>query len=245
MMPKISPRGMPSRARNLTACTRRPITALLMYAVSGRGDDQRYVFSLMKIAVLLTTMLLLALSCSIQPTSDIPSPFDPDPEIEHKLRTILPKGWSLAAKENTFTLRREERVTLYVEVAWDVRRFQSFEEAVRHYGSLENYQIVLRFEPRLLAEEYEQLRVRRQPFERILNEGAHSKDEWGKGIEEFNKHKVPVYFTDRYSVFADKSDNYPVKIYPESVVPECKGVLASLDRLFQRYERSEGRNSDF
>jgi len=199
----------------------------------------------MKMAVLLTTMLLLMLGCSIQPGGDIPSPFDPDPEIEHKLRSILPKGWSLTAKENTFTLRREESVTLYVEVAWDVRRFQSFEEAVRHYGSLENYQIVLRFEPRLSDAEYEQLRVRRQPFERILNEGAHSKDEWDKGIEEFYKRKVPVYFTERYSVFADKSDNYPVKIYPESAVPECKRVLASLDKLFQRYERSEGRNSDF
>ena len=199
----------------------------------------------MKMAVLLTAMLLLVLGCSIQPGGDIPSPFDPDPEIEHQLQSILPKGWSLTAKENTFTLRREERVTLYVEVAWDVRRFQSFEEAVKHYGSLENYQILLRFEPRLSDAEYEQLRMRRQPFERILNEGAHSKDEWAKGIEEFHKRKVPVYFTERYSVFADKSDNYPVKIYPKSVVPECKGVLASLDKLFQRYEKSEGRNSDF
>jgi hypothetical protein len=189
----------------------------------------------MKIAVLLTTMLLLFVpGCSIQPGGDIPSRFDPNTEIENELRSILPKGWSLTAKEDTFTLLREEKVNLYVEVAWDVRRFQSFEEAVRHYGSVENYQIVLRFEPRLSDAEYEQLRLRREPFERILNEGAHSKDEWAKGIEEFYKRKVPVYFTERYSVFAEKSDNYPVRVYPESVVPECKRVLASLDSLFQR-----------
>jgi hypothetical protein len=199
----------------------------------------------MKMAVVLTTMLLLAPGCSIQPGGDIPSPFDPNPEMEHKLRSILPKGWSLTTREDTFILRREEKVTLYVEIAWDVRRFQSFEEAVRHYGSVENYQIALRFEPRLSDTKYEQLRARRQPFERILNEGAHSKDEWSKGIEEFYKRKVPVYFTERFSVFADKSDRYPVKIYPESVVPECKQVLASLDALFQRYEKSEGRHSDF
>ena len=200
----------------------------------------------MKIAVLLPMMLLLFVpGCSIQPGGDIPSPFDPNPEIERELRSILPKGWSLTAKEDTFTLLREEKVTLYVEVAWDLRRFQSFEEAVRHYGSLENYQIVLRFEPRLSDAEYEELRLRREPFETSLNEGAHSKDEWAKGIEEFYKRKVPVYFTERYSVFAEKSDNYPVRVYPESVVPECKRVLASLDTLFQRYERSEGRHSDF
>jgi hypothetical protein len=204
------------------------------------------VLSVMKIAVLLPMMLLLFVpGCSIQPGGDIPSPFDPNPEIEHEIRSILPKGWSLTAKEDTFTLLREEKVTLYVEVAWDLRRFQSFEEAVRHYGSLENYQIVLRFEPRLADAEYEELRLRREPFETILNEGAHSKDEWDKGIEEFYKRKVPVYFTERYSVFAEKSDNYPVRVYPESVVPECKRVLASLDTLFQRYERSEGRHSDF
>ena len=205
------------------------------------------MLSVMKIAVLLLMMLLLCVpGCSIQPGGDIPSPFDPNPEIERELRSILPKGWSLTAKEDTFTLLREEKVTLYVEVAWDLRRFQSFEEAVRHYGSLENYQIVLRFEPRLSDAEYEQLRLRREPFERIVNGSvAQSKDEWAKGIEEFYKRKVPVYFRERYSVFAEKSDNYPVRVYPESVVPECKRVLASLDTLFQRYERSEGRHSDF
>ena len=200
----------------------------------------------MKIAVLLPmTLLLFVLGCSTQRAGDIPSPFDPDPEIEHKLLTILPQGWSLTAKEDTFTLRREEKVTLYVEVAWDVRRFQSFEEAVRHYGTVENYQIVLRFEPRLSDAEYEQLRRRREPFERELNGGAHSKDEWSKGIEEFYKQKLPVYFTERYSVFAEKSDRYPVRVYPESATSECKQVLASLDSLFHRYEKSEGRNSDF
>ena len=198
----------------------------------------------MKIAVLVP-MLLLFVGCSTQRAGDIPSPVDPDSEIEHKLRSILPNGWSLTAKDHTFTLRREEKVTLYVEVAWDVRRFKSFEEAVRHYGSVENYQIILRFEPRLSDAEYAQLRRKREPFEREINAGAHSKDQWSKSIEEFYKQKLPVYFTERYSVFAEKSDHYPIRVYPESAIYECKQVLASLDSLFHRYEKSEGRNSDF
>lgn len=180
----------------------------------------------------------------MQPQSDIPSPLGPDPDIEHKLRSILPEGWSLATQENTFTLSRSEKVWLYVQVGWDVRS-ESFEESVKKYGSFENYQIILRFAPRLSASEYEKLRLEREPFARAINEGGRSKSGWGEAVEEFYKHKVPVYVTDKYSVFAEKSDAYPVKIYPESVTPECKRVLASLDALFPRYEESAGRQGDF
>lgn len=209
------------------------------------GDAGRYVVSFMRIALLFAGLLLLSVSsCSVQPRSDIPSPLGPDRDIEHKLRSILPEGWSLATHEDTFTLLRGEKVWLYVQVGWDVRG-ESFEESVKRYGSLENYRIILRFAPRLSASEFEKLRLEREPFARVLNEGGRSKSEWGKAVEEFYKHRVPVYVTDNYSVFAEKSDDYPVKIYPESVTAECKRVLASLDALFPRYEKSAGRHGNF
>ena len=130
-----------------------------------------------------------------------------------------------------------------MRVGWDVR--ESFEETVKRNGSLENYRIILRFAPRLSDSEYEKLKAEREPFEKVFNEGARSKSEWGENIAEFYKHKVPVYVTDKYSVFAERSDDYPTEIYPESVVPECKRVIGALDTLFPRYEKSAGRNSDF
>lgn len=199
----------------------------------------------MRITLLVSGLLLLFVSsCSIQPHRDIPSHLGPDPDVEHKLRSILPEGWSLATQENTFTLMRNEKVWLYVQVGWDIRT-ESFEESIKRYGSLENYRIILRFEPKLSATEYDKLRLAREPFARVLNEGGQSKREWDEAIDQFYKHKVPVYVTEKYSVFAERSDAYPVRIYPESVEPECKLVLASLDALFPRYEKSAGRHADF
>jgi hypothetical protein len=134
-------------------------------------------------------------------------------------------------------------VFLYNPVGLDVRN--TVEQNAKQYGVEENYVIELRFQPLLMREEYEKLKLDRKPFETIVNEGARSKDEWWKGVVEYQRHKVPIYFTDKYSVFAEKSDNYPTKVYPEIAVSERKQVVASLDTLFIRYEKHLERNSDF
>jgi hypothetical protein len=203
-------------------------------------------FKRIKFCALLSTLILLFVQgCSTPAVEAIP-PQLPDPEIQTKLRSILPAGWSLYTKDNVFTISRNEKVWRYVQVAWDVSDLRkSFEEAVKKYGREERYEIRLRFEPRLTDSEYQRLRTEREPYRKILDVGAGSKSEWGEGISAFYKHEVPVYVTEKYSVFAQKSDDYPVQIYPESVVPECRHVLASLDSLFQRYEKSAGRRSDF
>jgi hypothetical protein len=194
-------------------------------------------------ALLVALFLLLVHGCSTPALNGIP-PQLPDPDVEHKLRSILPEGWSLLTEDNTFTLSRNEKVWLYVQVGWDIRG-RSFEENVKKYGSEEKYEIILRFEPRLSDSEFQKLKLERESYERALNEGTRSKNEWADGIQEFYKHRVPIYVTDKYSVFAEKSDDYPVRIYPESVLPECRRVVASLDSLFQRYQKSVGQASDF
>jgi hypothetical protein len=193
-------------------------------------------------SVVATLILLFVQGCSTPAVETIP-PQLPDPDIEQKLRSILPAGWSLSAQDNIFTISRNEKVWLYVNMAWDLRG--SFEDGVKKYGREQRYEIRLRLEPRLTDAEVQQLRLAREPYERIVNEGARTKDEWADGMQEYEKHKVPVYFTDKYSVFAEKSNDYPVRIYPDSVLPECKKVVASLDSLFQRYKQSTGQASDF
>lgn len=198
----------------------------------------------MKVSRLLAILILLSLpSCTTPKVETIP-PQLPDPEIERKLRSILPAGWSLTAQDNNFTLSRNEKVWLYVQIAWDVG-LRNFEEQVKRYGSEQHYEIKLRFEPRMTDAEFEQLKLAREPYEKIVNEGARTKREWGDAMHEFHKRKVPVYVTEKYSVFAEKSDDYPTQVYPDSVLPECKQVLASLDSLFQRYKKSTGQPSDF
>lgn len=201
----------------------------------------------MKVCGLVSTLIILlfAQGCAPSAVGIIP-PQIPDPEVEVKMRSILPTSWSLSTHDNTFTLTRDEKVWLYVEIGWDVADYRkSLEERVKKYGYEERYEIRLRFEPRLTDAEFQELQSIREPYEKILNEGARSKTEWDFGVREFYKHKVPVYFTDKYSVFAEKSNDYPVRMYPEMVLTECKQVLASLDSLFQRYREKTGRDSDF
>jgi hypothetical protein len=200
----------------------------------------------MKVWSLLAILILLFVQGCTAPSVESIPPQLPDPAIEGKLRSILPAGWSLSAEENTFTLSRNEKVWLYVQVAWDLADLRkSFEEQVKKYGGQEQYKIKLRFVPRLTDAEFQQLKLNREPYEKILNEGASTKSEWGEAVGEFYKHKVPVYLTEKYSVFAEKSNDYPTRVYPDSVLSECKQVLDSLDSLFQRYEKSTGRPSDF
>ena len=189
--------------------------------------------------------LLLVQNCSAPAALSIP-PQIPDPELEAKLRSILPNGWTLSIHDNTFTFRRNEKVWLYVEVCWDLADYRkSLDERIRKYGTEEKYEIKLRFEPKLTDAELQQLKLTREPYEKIVDEGGRSSDEWYSGIEEFYKHAVPVFFTDKYSVFAEKSNDYPRRMYPESAEKECQKVLAALDSLFKRYREKKNRDSDF
>jgi len=119
------------------------------------------------------------------------------------------------------------------------------EEWAKKYGTEVTYTITLRFAPLLPNEQYAQLKQERAPYERILNEGAPTIKEWERGVNEFNARQLPIYFTDRYSIYVKKSDRYLERVYPESAGDECKQVIGSLDRLFHRYEPATGKTSDF
>ena len=200
--------------------------------------------------VITVSALLLLLSCSCCRTSDkgIASTAERNADelgrvIEPKLASILPQGWSLVRSGETFALSSNEKVFLYNPVGVDIGKTE--EENAKQNGVAENYVIELKFEPLITGEEYERLVSERKPFETLVNGGARTKDEWWKAVVDFYRRRVPIYHTDKFTVFARKSDNYPTKVYPGSVVSEGKKVMASLDGLFERYEKNLGRNSDF
>src|SRR5258706_1637351 len=164
-------------------------------------------------------------------------------DIEPKLQSILPKGWSLKRMGNTFELTRSQKLWVYNPMQRPVR--EKLEDTVRNAGTEVYFTLTLRFEPLLKKEEYETFKRQRAAFEKIVNEGARSIDEWSRGVTEFHKHKLPVYFTDRYSIYADKPDGFPQKVYPEAAAVECNQAIAALDKLFNRYEPVSRKNSDF
>jgi hypothetical protein len=119
------------------------------------------------------------------------------------------------------------------------------EEWAKKYGTEVTYTLTLRLAPLLPNERYAQLKQERAPYERILNEGALTIKEWERGVNEFNARQLPIYFTDRYSIYVEKSDGYLERVYPESAGDECKQLIGSLDKLFHRYEPATGKTSDF
>ena len=159
-------------------------------------------------------------------------------EVEPKLRAVLPRGWSLSAAGKTFVLTRGERLWVYNPVNMPNKRPDQI-------GIEKTYTVTLRFEPLLTGDEYQRLKAARAPYEEVVNEGAPSAWEWSAGVEEFHRHEVPVYFTEKYSIYAEKSDSFPLRVYPEPAAAECRRLIDALDGLFTRYEPWTDKYSDF
>jgi len=210
---------------------------------SRRRVNSDVMCSFLNIARVLTLLLVSLLLCDCSIKNRIVEPADDLAQIETKIKSVLPAGWSLKREGKTFQLTRSENLWVYGSMQMDIRA--PLEEWAKKYGTEVTYTITLRFAPRLPNEQYAQLKQERAPYERILNEGAPTIKEWERGVNEFNARQLPIYFTDRYSIYVEKSDGYLERVYPESAGDECKQVIGSLDRLFHRYEPATGKTSDF
>jgi len=185
--------------------------------------------------------VLLVCACSanirtVQPTEDLD-------QVAAKLKSVLPNGWSVTKNGTVFQLTRSNKLWVYNPLQQDLGL--TLDQWVKKTGVELTYTITLRFEPRMPKEQYDQLKKERAPYEKIVNEGGGTIYDWERGVNEFNKRKVPVYFTDRFTIYAEKPDVFPDRVYPESEASDCKQVIASLDKLFNRYEPMSGKNSDF
>ncbi|HEX6718776.1 MAG TPA: hypothetical protein VF088_16845 [Pyrinomonadaceae bacterium] len=191
-----------------------------------------------------STYVLLALFvCSCSTGIHRARPSDDLEQVELKLKSVLPNGWSATRNGNSFELTRSNKLWVYNPMQQDLAL--TLDQWVKEVGVELTYTITLRFQPLIPKQRYDQLKAERAPYERIVNEGGHTIYEWENGVNEFHKRQLPVYFTDHYSIYAEKSDVFPEQLYPESVAFECKQVIASLDKLFVRYEPFSGKNSDF
>lgn len=109
------------------------------------------------------------------------------------------------------------------------------EELARDFGYTTNYHVTLSFVPRLSATELERLREARRPFERILDTGVRSKSEYGHAQRGYDQHRVPVFFTDDFSIFVDRPTDRFVELYPPDAAAQVQELMASLRRVFHEY----------
>ena len=207
------------------------------------NSDVMCSLSLTKLSRLSTLLIVATIVCACSGNMHTFRPTEDLEQIEAKLKSVVPSGWAVTRNGNAFQLTRPNKLWIYNPVNQDAGL--TSDQWAKKTGVEITYTITLRFEPLMPKEKYEQLKAERAPYEKIVNEGGRDIVEWSHGVNEFNRRPLPVYFTDRYSIYAEKPDAFPDLVYPESEASDCKQVIGSLDKLFNRYEPLSGKNSDF
>jgi hypothetical protein len=183
----------------------------------------------------------------VQPASRVAE--TPDNEVVRQLRSILPDGWSLRQSSNTVRLIRDRKVILYSTLNMDVAfcqksglaHEQPCAEAAREIGHEDFFSIHLRLIPKLSRAEYARFKDTQAACPVSPPAGPDfNSDQWEESWKCRLANEPPVYFTDQYSIFVERSD-LGLRIYPGETATECNRVAASLDRLFQRYEKRDAR----
>jgi hypothetical protein len=165
-------------------------------------------------------------------------------DLEPKLKAVLPAGWSISNDSNSITLARDEKVFIYSSLQWPAYTDKSMDEMVLQYGQQIIYRLTLRFIPRLNQPQYAALkqawldcRVDNKPGPTF------SIERWEQAQNCYHTKQPPIYYTDRYTIYLDQPDWWPaLKIYPNAAANESNRLHASLDELFNRYEKAETRN---
>jgi hypothetical protein len=178
----------------------------------------------MRVAYLLTVLLVgFVAGCSNT---------RPVARVADDVRRSIPAGWSLTSSNSTIRVESDRDVVLIGRIS---RPAGSPEEVARMIGRTNKYEVTLTFVPRLSADELEQLRAARRPFEHILDTGAPSKENYTQAQIGYERQKVPMFYTPDYSIFVDRPIDRFVEVYPPDAAAQVGRLMASLRGLFREY----------
>jgi len=177
--------------------------------------------TLLSVPILLG-MLLAGCSSGLRPIT----------KVADDIRHDIPSGWSVNASNSTVRIQSERDMTLIGRIS---RPVMPMEQLAREMGHTIKYEVVLSFVPRLSSVEVSRLRAEREPFEHALDTGAASKDEYFRAQVGYQQHRIPVYYTDDYSIFVDRPIDRFVEVYPPDSAVQVEQLMAALGRLFREY----------
>ena len=98
----------------------------------------------------------------------------------------------------------------------------------------EKYVIRLRYERKSPRKEFEQKRKERQKAADVLNNGARTKDEYGKAGDQYQQIKVPRYRHWFVEIYREIPDSPFGRLFPASAVQKIGGAKEILDVYLQR-----------
>lgn len=156
------------------------------------------------------------------------------------IRRAIPAGWSVSNSNATIRIESQRSVTLIGRYAREpppptLPPDQRLKWLARTHGYTTKYQVELSFSPRLSPVELEGLREARRPFERVLDTGARSKSEHGDAMRGYDQHRVPVFYTDDYSIFVDRPTDRSIEVYPPEAGAQVQALMVSLKKVFREY----------
>ena len=105
------------------------------------------------------------------------------------------------------------------------------ERLLREFGMRIHDQIVLLFRPRLSKRQLRALKTwGKREVSSVDDDPKHSRSslEWRKFL-------LPQYFTDRSSIYVHRTDDGPIRIFPESAAAERDAVLKIMGTLFRKH----------
>ncbi len=157
----------------------------------------------------------------------------PVARIADDIRRTAPPGWTITTSGAAIHIQSIRKVSLIGRISRPA--FLSMEELARDFGYTTNYHVTLSFVPRLSTAEHEHLREARRPFQRVLDTGARSKSEYGDAQRGYQQHRVPLFYTDDYSIFVDRPMDRFIEVYPQNAATEVQALMASLNKVFREY----------
>ncbi|MBN2308851.1 MAG: hypothetical protein JXR94_07780 [Candidatus Hydrogenedentes bacterium] len=187
---------------------------------------------------MLTTAIAILCAAAL-PTAES-RPAEPG-AIAEALSEDLPAGWRCITDLDCIVIFREEKVTLLNPSGlpglpgW---RGIDGDEILREYGLESQYMMVLVFRPRLSDEQYAKLVESRDTALRKIGEDGDldTKETAYNLTTEKERHPIPEYFNERYSIYVHRTDRPCFLVYPEAAAQERDRILATLSQFMEKYE---------
>jgi hypothetical protein len=160
-------------------------------------------------------------------------------DVEPKLKSVLPIGWTLTSDRDSITLTRGEKVFLFSSLQWPAM-WPVNDETIRKYGQPIVYRVTLRLVPRLNQKQYAALKKAWLDCHVDNPPGpTFSIEKWEDAQNCYHAKQPPAYYTDTFSIYVDQPDWWSgLRIYPEAAANESNKLHTSLDQLFGRYENA-------
>jgi hypothetical protein len=182
-------------------------------------------------------------------------------ELAKRIKSLLPKGWTMVARGDTFIVRRLKPAQFYCPInqpAFPTK--EAFLAYLRKHSPESKYELSLRFRPRVSHKEYAQLSAQNdQTSKRLevmrdkLGHIPHKFDdylpstpedkrlvrEYQQAKAKLPRHRLPDMYSAQHSIYLTRVPVRGWEFVEEETGQECNKVADNIRVLFKPYRQGE------